>query len=114
MSIKGEDSANFWRGLERLGLAENGSWFTGPRRNRYTGENEVHNILDGIKEDELGDFNKTYNEYREKVRFQDNYKMFGNNNQRRIEAQKGKRNEVKLLGAEWVYCKNDYEILLLL
>lgn len=70
------------------------------KRNRYTGENEEHNILDGIKEDELGDFNKTYNEYREKVRFQDNYKMFGNNNQRRIEAQKGKRNEVKLLGAE--------------
>lgn len=70
------------------------------KRNKYTGENEAHNILDGIKEDEIGDFNKKYNEYREKVRFQDNYKMFGNNNQRRIEAQKGKKNEVKLLGTE--------------
>ena len=44
------------------------------QRNVNTGFQEEHNIYKGIKEDELDNFNKNYNEYRNKVGFQNNYK----------------------------------------
>ena len=44
------------------------------QRNINTGEQEEHNIFKGIREDELNDFNKNYNDYRNKIGFQKNYK----------------------------------------
>ena len=44
------------------------------KRNVNTGEQEEHNIFKGMKEDELNDFNKNYNDYRSKIGFQKNYK----------------------------------------
>jgi len=43
-------------------------------RNINTGEQSEHNIYKGIQESDLSGFNKEYNDYREKVHFQDNYK----------------------------------------
>lgn len=65
------------------------------KRNRITGETEAQNILNGIKEEELGDFDKKYNDYREKVDFKKNYEFF-NNNQRRIKGN-GNKEKVKML-----------------
>ncbi len=44
------------------------------QRNINTGEQEEHNIFKGMREDELNDFNKNYNDYRTKIGFQKNYK----------------------------------------
>lgn len=43
-------------------------------RNINTGFQEEHNIFKGMKEDELENFNQYYNDYRQKVGFQNNYK----------------------------------------
>ena len=43
-------------------------------RNVNTGEQSQHNILKGLQENEVDTFNQQYNDYREKVHFQDNYK----------------------------------------
>ena len=64
------------------------------KRNRLTGETESQNILNGIKEEELGDFDKKYNDYREKVDFKKNYQFF--NNQMRIKGNENKE-KVKML-----------------
>ena len=44
------------------------------QRNVNTGEQSQHNILKGLQENEVDSFNQQYNDYREKVHFQDNYK----------------------------------------
>lgn len=44
------------------------------QRNINTGAQEEHNIFKGMKEDELDSFNQYYNDYRQKVGFQNNYK----------------------------------------
>ena len=44
------------------------------QRNINTGAQEEHNIFKGMREDELNDFNKNYNDYRNKRGFQKNYK----------------------------------------
>ena len=44
------------------------------QRNVNTGEQEEHNIFKGMREEELDDFNKNYNDYRTKIGFQKNYK----------------------------------------
>ena len=44
------------------------------QRNINTGVQEEHNILKGMREEELNDFNKNYNDYRNKIGFQKNYK----------------------------------------
>ena len=44
------------------------------QRNINTGEQEEHNIFKGMREEELNDFNKNYNDYRTKIGFQKNYK----------------------------------------
>ena len=44
------------------------------QRNINTGEQEEHNIFKGMKEDEMDNFNQNYNDYRNKVGFQNNYK----------------------------------------
>ena len=44
------------------------------QRNVNTGEQSQHNIYKGIQENELDSFNQQYNDYRDKVHFQDNYK----------------------------------------
>lgn len=53
------------------------------QRNRRTGEQEVKNIYKGMNEDQLDDFNKQYDDYRQKSNFQKNYQLLGrmNNNQ---------------------------------
>lgn len=64
------------------------------QRNINTGFQEEHNIYKGIKEDELDNFNKNYNEYRNKVGFQNNYKYLNalsNNNRRRSRNYIGNR-----------------------
>lgn len=45
------------------------------QRNRRTGEQEMKNIYKGINEGELEDFNKKYNEFRQKSDFQKNYEL---------------------------------------
>jgi hypothetical protein len=44
------------------------------KRNIKTGEQEEHNIFKGIKEEELDQFNESYNDYRNKIGFQNHYK----------------------------------------
>lgn len=44
------------------------------QRNINTGTQEEHNIFKGMKEDELDNFNQNYNDYRNKIGFQKNYK----------------------------------------
>ena len=44
------------------------------QRNVNTGAQEEHNIFKGMAEDELNDFNHNYNDYRNKIGFQKNYK----------------------------------------
>ena len=44
------------------------------QRNVNTGVQEEHNIFKGIQEHELDNFNRNYNDYRNKIGFQKNYK----------------------------------------
>jgi hypothetical protein len=67
------------------------------QRNVNTGAQEEHNIFKGMQENELDNFNQYYNDYRNKIGFQKNYKYLnamgpkrgksqnylGNGNQRR-------------------------------
>ena len=50
------------------------------QRNVNTGAQEEHNIFKGMREEELNDFNKNYNDYRNKVGFQKNYKYLNSMN----------------------------------
>ena len=50
------------------------------QRNINTGEQEEHNIFKGMREEELNDFNKNYNDYRSKIGFQKNYKYLNSMN----------------------------------
>ena len=52
------------------------------QRNVNTGEQEEHNIYKGMKEDELDNFNKNYNDFRNKIGFQNNYKYLNALNNR--------------------------------
>ena len=53
------------------------------QRNVNTGEQEEHNIYKGMKEDELESFNQNYNDFRNKIGFQNNYKYLNALNNRR-------------------------------
>ena len=44
------------------------------QRNINTGAQEEHNIFKGMQENELDSFNQNYNDYRNKIGFQKNYK----------------------------------------
>ena len=59
------------------------------QRNVNTGEQSEHNILKGIQESEVGGFNKEYNDYRDKVHFQDNYKYLNQLNPGKMMKQLG-------------------------
>ena len=48
------------------------------QRNKNTGEQEEHNIYRGMNEEDLDNFNKEYNDYRQKVGFERNYEMLNN------------------------------------
>ncbi len=50
------------------------------QRNRNTGEQNEHNIYKGFEENELDNFNREYNDYRQKCNFQENYKALNNIN----------------------------------
>ena len=50
------------------------------QRNVNTGAQEEHNIFKGMREDEVNDFNKNYNDYRNKIGFQKNYKYLNSMN----------------------------------
>ena len=50
------------------------------QRNVNTGAQEEHNIFKGMAENELNDFNQHYNEYRNKIGFQKNYKYLNDLN----------------------------------
>jgi hypothetical protein len=54
------------------------------QRNRFTGEQEEHNIFKGINENELESFNQNYNDYRNKSNFQKNYEYLNKINPRQI------------------------------
>ena len=66
------------------------------QRNVNTGDQEEHNIFKGMKEDELENFNQNYNEYRNKIGFQKNYKYLNAMNHKRGKSQNllgnGRRN----------------------
>ena len=59
------------------------------QRNINTGEQSEHNIYKGIQESELSGFNKEYNDYREQVHFQDNYKYLNSLNPGKMMKQLG-------------------------
>ena len=59
------------------------------QRNVNTGEQSEHNILKGLQENEVSGFNKQYNDYREKVHFQDNYKYLNSLNPGKMVKQLG-------------------------
>ena len=48
------------------------------QRNKNTGEQEEHNIYKGINDNEIENFNREYNDYRQKVGFERNYEMLNN------------------------------------
>ena len=50
------------------------------KRNINTGDQEEHNIFKGMREEEMDDFNKNFNEYRNKIGFQKNYKYLNSLN----------------------------------
>ena len=54
------------------------------QRNRFTGEQEEHNIFKGMNENELDSFNQNYNDYRNKSNFQKNYEYLNRLNPRQI------------------------------
>ena len=60
------------------------------QRNVNTGEQSEHNILRGIQESEIPGFNKQYNDYRDQVHFQDNYKYLNSLNPGKMMKQLGK------------------------
>ena len=72
------------------------------QRNVNTGEQSEHNILKGLTENDVSGFNKQYNDYREKVHFQDNYKYLDAMNPGKIMKQlgsgKGQQNTNLFLG----------------
>ena len=72
------------------------------QRNVNTGEQSEHNILKGLQESEVGGFNQEYNDYRQKVHFQDNYKYLNQLNPGKMMKQlgkgKGDQNNNYLLG----------------
>ena len=45
------------------------------QRNKNTGEQEEHNIFRGMNEGDLDNFNREYNDYRQKVGFERNYQL---------------------------------------
>ena len=63
------------------------------QRNVNTGEQSQHNILKGLQENEVDSFNQQYNDYREKVHFQDNYKYLNSLNPGKMMKQLGKGKE---------------------
>ena len=63
------------------------------QRNVNTGEQSQHNLYKGIQESDLDNFNKEYNDYREKVHFQDNYKYLNQLNPGKMMKQLGKGKE---------------------
>ena len=50
------------------------------QRNVRTGAQEEHNIFKGMQENELDNFNQNYNDYRNKIGFQKNYKYLNSLN----------------------------------
>ena len=48
------------------------------QRNKNTGEQEEHNIYKGMNDSDLDNFNREYNDYRNKVGFERNYEIFNN------------------------------------
>ena len=63
------------------------------QRNVNTGEQSQHNILKGLQENEVDSFNQQYNDYREKVHFQDNYKYLNSLNPGKMMKQLGKEGQ---------------------
>ena len=63
------------------------------QRNINTGEQSQHNILKGLQENEVDNFNQQYNDYRDKVHFQDNYKYLNSLNPGKMFKQLGKGKE---------------------
>ena len=57
------------------------------QRNINTGAQEEHNIFKGMQESELDNFNQHYNDYRNKIGFQKNYKFLNAMNPKRGKSQ---------------------------
>ena len=57
------------------------------QRNINTGAQEEHNIFKGMQESELDNFNQNYNDYRNKIGFQKNYKFLNAMNPKRGKSQ---------------------------
>ena len=56
------------------------------QRNKNTGEQEEHNIFRGMNEGDLDNFNREYNDYRQKVGFKRNYQMLNDIRNNRLNA----------------------------
>ena len=56
------------------------------QRNKNTSEQEEHNIFRGMKEGDLDNFNREYNDYRQKVGFERNYQMLNDIRNNRLNA----------------------------
>ena len=75
-SRSGVDKASFQRQLDDKGVK------CIRQRNRNTGEQNEHNIYKGFEENDLENFNRNYNDYRQKCNFQENYKALNSLNNR--------------------------------
>jgi hypothetical protein len=64
-------------------------------RNRNTGEDYEHAYFKGMNDNELENFNNDYSDYRQKVKFQDNYKLLENFGSRRV-LPEANRNPLRL------------------
>ncbi len=64
-------------------------------RNRNTGDDYQHNVFKGMNDDELDNFNNEYNDYRQKVNFDNNYRILNNYGSRRT-LPESNRNPLRL------------------
>jgi len=83
ISEKQEAYKNTMTGVQKAShqrLLDNRGTKTIKERNINTGEQSEHNLIQGMTEGEVNDFNNQFNDYRQRVNFQDNYRYLNGMN----------------------------------
>ena len=89
-----KNSDGVMKSAYQRGLDKKGARFI-KEKNTKTGIHNQHKVLKGIKENEIENFNKEYNEYSKKCGFKNNYKAlnaFGPHVQHKKQLADGKKN----------------------
>ena len=93
-----KNSDGVMKSAYQRGLDKKGARFI-KEKNAKTGQHNQHRILKGIKENEIENFNKEYNDYSQKCGFKNNYKALNSfnpfvktNNRQKKKKKKGKCN----------------------